>query len=60
MTKVHASNERPKVEVDASHSYGDLVVHERLAFAVAPNEFVCIAGRPAAARQLCLIIWPGY
>lgn len=38
MPKVYPPSERPKVEVDASHSYGDLVVHERLKFAVAPNE----------------------
>jgi NitT/TauT family transport system ATP-binding protein len=54
MPKVHAANERPKVEVDASHSYGDLVVHERVKFAVAPNEFVCICGPSGCGKTTLL------
>ena len=42
------------MEVDASHSYGDLLVHERLAFAVAHNEFVCICGPSGCGKTTLL------
>lgn len=45
---------RPKVEVDASHSYGDLVVHEHIKFTVAPNEFVCICGPSGCGKTTLL------
>ena len=49
------SGSRPaKVEVDASHSYGDLVVHERVKFTVAPNEFVCICGPSGCGKTTLL------
>lgn len=54
MPKLHPSSERPKVEVDASHSYGDLVVHEHVEFAVAPNEFVCICGPSGCGKTTLL------
>ncbi len=54
MPELHSLNKRPKVEVDASHSYGDLVVHERLEFAVAPNEFVCICGPSGCGKTTLL------
>jgi len=54
MPKLQPANERPKVEVDASHSYGDLVVHERLKFTVAPNEFVCICGPSGCGKTTLL------
>lgn len=44
----------PKVEVDASHSYGDLVVHEHVKFTVAPNEFVCICGPSGCGKTTLL------
>jgi ABC-type nitrate/sulfonate/bicarbonate transport system ATPase subunit len=48
------SNDRPKVEVDASHSYGALLVHERVKFTVAPNEFVCICGPSGCGKTTLL------
>ncbi len=43
-----------KVEVDTSHRYGDLVVHEHLKFAVAANEFVCICGPSGCGKTTLL------
>src|SRR5487761_342169 len=54
MPQVHSSNERPKVEVDASHKYGSLVVHEHLEFAVARNEYVCICGPSGCGKTTLL------
>lgn len=51
---VPSESKRPKVEVDASHSYGDLVVHERVKFAVLPNEFVCICGPSGCGKTTLL------
>jgi ABC-type nitrate/sulfonate/bicarbonate transport system ATPase subunit len=52
-------NKRPKVEVHASHRYGDLVVHERLKFAVAANEFVCICGPSGCGKTTLLDMLAG-
>jgi ABC-type nitrate/sulfonate/bicarbonate transport system ATPase subunit len=49
-----SAHQRPKVEVSASHSYGHLLVHDRLAFAVAPNEFVCICGPSGCGKTTLL------
>ena len=46
--------QRPKVEVNASHRYGNLLVHDRLSFAVAPNEFVCICGPSGCGKTTLL------
>jgi ABC-type nitrate/sulfonate/bicarbonate transport system ATPase subunit len=54
MQQVHSKNERPKVEVDASHRYGNLVVHEHLEFNVARNEFVCICGPSGCGKTTLL------
>jgi ABC-type nitrate/sulfonate/bicarbonate transport system ATPase subunit len=54
MQKMNPANDRPKVEVDASHSYGDLVVHEHVKFSVAPNEFVCICGPSGCGKTTLL------
>lgn len=54
MRQVHTLNERPKVEVDASHRYGSLVVHEHLEFTVARNEFVCICGPSGCGKTTLL------
>jgi ABC-type nitrate/sulfonate/bicarbonate transport system ATPase subunit len=48
------SSERPKVEVDASHGYGPLLVHEQVKFTVAPNEFVCICGPSGCGKTTLL------
>jgi ABC-type nitrate/sulfonate/bicarbonate transport system ATPase subunit len=50
---------RSKVEVDASHFYGDLVVHEHLKFAVAANEFVCICGPSGCGKTTLLDMLAG-
>jgi ABC-type nitrate/sulfonate/bicarbonate transport system ATPase subunit len=54
MANPQSSSRRPKVEVDASHRYGNLVVHERLEFAVEPNEFVCICGPSGCGKTTLL------
>jgi NitT/TauT family transport system ATP-binding protein len=54
MAKVHSTYSKPKVEVNASHSYGSLVVHDRLEFTVAPNEFVCICGPSGCGKTTLL------
>ena len=46
--------ERPMVEVDASHRYGSLVVHEHVKFAVTRNEFVCICGPSGCGKTTLL------
>lgn len=54
MPKPHPSSQSPKLEVDASHSYGGLIVHEHVEFAVAPNEFVCICGPSGCGKTTLL------
>jgi ABC-type nitrate/sulfonate/bicarbonate transport system ATPase subunit len=48
------THQRPKVEVNASHRYGNLLVHDRLSFAVAQNEFVCICGPSGCGKTTLL------
>lgn len=50
---------RAKIEVDTSHSYGDLVVHESIKFSVAANEFVCICGPSGCGKTTLLDILCG-
>jgi len=50
---------RPKVAVDASHRYGNLVVHEHLKFDVQPNEFVCICGPSGCGKTTLLDMLAG-
>jgi len=45
---------RPKIEVDTSHRYGALVVHEEIKFAVAANEFICICGPSGCGKTTLL------
>lgn len=45
---------RPKVEVDTSHRYGDLLVHEKIRFDVRPNEFICICGPSGCGKTTLL------
>ena len=50
---------RPKVQVDVSHSYGPLKVHDGLRFAVGENEFLCIAGPSGCGKSTLLDILCG-
>jgi NitT/TauT family transport system ATP-binding protein len=50
---------KAKVEVDASHRYGDLVVHEGLRFSVTANEFVCICGPSGCGKTTLLDMLAG-
>ena len=59
-TAVAASvDSRPKVEVDISHRYGALKVHEGLRFGVQENEFLCIAGPSGCGKTTLLDILCG-
>jgi ABC-type nitrate/sulfonate/bicarbonate transport system ATPase subunit len=49
-----SAHQRPKVEVNVSHRYGNLLVHDRLSFAVARNEFVCICGPSGCGKTTLL------
>jgi NitT/TauT family transport system ATP-binding protein len=48
-----------KVLVDASHRYGELVVHEDLQFSVVANEFVCICGPSGCGKTTLLDMLAG-
>ena len=50
---------RAKVEVDISHRYGTLKVHEGLRFGVRENEFLCIAGPSGCGKTTLLDILCG-
>jgi ABC-type nitrate/sulfonate/bicarbonate transport system ATPase subunit len=54
MAKAYSAQQLPKVEVSASHSYGALLVHDHVQFAVAPNEFVCICGPSGCGKTTLL------
>ncbi|RZI38690.1 ATP-binding cassette domain-containing protein, partial [Herbaspirillum sp. HC18] len=55
MQQEHAnSSGRPKVEVDTSHRYGALLVHEEIKFSVFPNEFICICGPSGCGKTTLL------
>ena len=49
----------PKVEVNASHRYGALVVHEQIRFKVAANEFLCICGPSGCGKSTLLDMLAG-
>jgi ABC-type nitrate/sulfonate/bicarbonate transport system ATPase subunit len=51
--------DRRKVEVDVSHRYGPLVVHEQVRFSVATNEFLCICGPSGCGKTTLLDILAG-
>lgn len=51
---VAAPNGRPKVQVDTSHRYGSLVVHDEIKFEVQPNEFICICGPSGCGKTTLL------
>ena len=48
-----------KVEVDISHRYGPLVVHEELRFSVMENEFLCVSGPSGCGKTTLLDILAG-
>jgi ABC-type nitrate/sulfonate/bicarbonate transport system ATPase subunit len=50
---------RPKVEVQASHAYGDLLVHDDIRFSVAENEFLCICGPSGCGKTTLLDMLAG-
>jgi ABC-type nitrate/sulfonate/bicarbonate transport system ATPase subunit len=56
---MHGRAPAAKVEVDASHRYGHLVVHEQLKFGVAANEFVCICGPSGCGKTTLLDMLAG-
>ena len=56
---MHGHSPLAKVNVDASHRYGPLVVHERLEFSVAANEFVCICGPSGCGKTTLLDMLAG-
>jgi len=56
---MHGRVPAAKVEVDASHRYGQLIVHEQLKFSVAANEFVCICGPSGCGKTTLLDMLAG-
>ena len=56
---MHAPVSLTKVDVDASHRYGPLVVHDGLKFSVAANEFVCICGPSGCGKTTLLDMLAG-
>jgi len=54
MPNLYAADARPKVEVNTSHRYGQLLVHEDLKFAIKANEFVCICGPSGCGKTTLL------
>jgi ABC-type nitrate/sulfonate/bicarbonate transport system ATPase subunit len=55
----HARPAWPKVQVDVSHRYGALIVHEELRFSVAENEFLCVCGPSGCGKTTLLDILSG-
>jgi ABC-type nitrate/sulfonate/bicarbonate transport system ATPase subunit len=49
----------PKVQVDVSHRYGALIVHEELRFSVLENEFLCVCGPSGCGKTTLLDILCG-
>ena len=56
---MHGYAPTTKVEVDASHKYGPLVVHEHIKFDVASNEFICICGPSGCGKTTLLDMLAG-
>jgi NitT/TauT family transport system ATP-binding protein len=50
---------RDKLEVDISHRYGELLVHDKLRFTVRENEFVCICGPSGCGKTTLLDVLAG-
>jgi ABC-type nitrate/sulfonate/bicarbonate transport system ATPase subunit len=56
---MHAPIAPAKVDVDATHRYGALTVHEGLKFSVAANEFICICGPSGCGKTTLLDMLAG-
>lgn len=56
---MHGNASTAKVDVDATHRYGALVVHEGLKFSVAANEFICICGPSGCGKTTLLDMLAG-
>lgn len=56
---MHGQVPSAKVEVDASHQYGQLKVHDQLKFSVAANEFLCICGPSGCGKTTLLDMLAG-
>ena len=56
---MHAPISPAKVDVDATHRYGALTVHEDLKFSVATNEFICICGPSGCGKTTLLDMLAG-
>ncbi|MBX9589848.1 MAG: ABC transporter ATP-binding protein [Hyphomonadaceae bacterium] len=56
---MHGYAPTAKVDVDATHRYGQLVVHEQLKFSVAANEFICICGPSGCGKTTLLDMLAG-
>lgn len=56
---MHAPISPAKVDVDATHRYGALTVHEGLKFSVATNEFICICGPSGCGKTTLLDMLAG-
>lgn len=50
---------RNKLEVDISHAYGSLTVHENIKFSVKENEFICICGPSGCGKTTMLDLLSG-
>jgi len=50
---------RLKVDVDISHAYGDLLVHDGIRFGVRENEFLCIGGPSGCGKTTLLDVFAG-
>ena len=48
-----------KVDVEISHRYGDLVVHDAVRFGVRENEFLCIGGPSGCGKTTLLDVLAG-
>jgi ABC-type nitrate/sulfonate/bicarbonate transport system ATPase subunit len=57
--RLPAGERNAKVEVDVSHRYGDLVVHDDLRLSIAANEFVCICGPSGCGKTTLLDMLAG-
>jgi len=59
MDRMAMGRAQHKVQVDMSHRYGNLLVHDRLQFSVCENEFLCICGPSGCGKTTLLDILAG-
>jgi sulfonate transport system ATP-binding protein len=48
-----------KVDVDISHAYGEVLVHDGIAFGVRENEFLCVGGPSGCGKTTLLDVLAG-